>query len=432
MTRRSTIALAASALTIYSGAALADLQYEVEAGVGHSDNITRVADGEIDQTIALLGLDLTWDTKGPRLTADVHVDADYLHYLDDIYDSEVVGTGDAELNFAIVPERLNWNFQDSYGQEITDPFAPVTPETREGVNYFTTGPDFVTRLGQSGVLRLYGSWSSSEYERSPLDSTRVVGGLAIGKKSAGGHDLAFNAVTERIEFDDEINSDFDRDSLYLSYALEASRTDISVEAGYTWLEMENGDKSDDPRFTVSVDRELTNASTLSLTLGTQLTDSSDVLRSAVDSPPVGGSSQVTATSDPYVNDFVTLGWSFVRRRTTINLSVDWEQDTYETQTVLDRTMTMWNASIDRQITPQLSAGLSASLIEEDFDNTTLTTDTTQFGATLNWQLTRAVGLRLVADRYERDSSDGEELQENRVFLSVYFRPVRARASDTTP
>ena len=70
MTRRSTIALVASALTICSGTALADLQYEVAAGIGESNNITRVSDGEIDQTIGLLGLDLTWITNGPRLTAD--------------------------------------------------------------------------------------------------------------------------------------------------------------------------------------------------------------------------------------------------------------------------------------------------------------------------------------------------------------------------
>lgn len=432
MTRRSTIALAASALTICSGTALADLQYEVEAGIGESNNITRVSDDEIDQTIGLLGLDLTWKTNGPRLTADVHVDADYLHYLDDIYDNEVVGTGDAELNFALIPDRLNWNFQDSYGQEISDPFAPVTPETREGVNYFTTGPDFVTRLGQSGVLRLYGSWSSSEYERSLLDSQRVVGGIAVGKKSAGGHDIALNAVTESIEFDDAINTDFDRDSLYLSYALEASRTDISIEAGYTWMEMADGEKTDDPRFTVSVSRELSSASTLALTLGTQLTDSSDVLRSAVDAPPAGGSSQVTATSDPYVNDFVTLGWTFARRRTSINLGVNYEEDTYQTQTVLDRTMTLWNGSIERQITPQLSVGLSASLTEEDFDNTTLTTDTTQFGAMVTWQLTRSVGVRLTGDLYQYDSSDGQDVEENRAFLSIFFRPVRGSANSTTP
>ena len=252
MTRRSTIALAASALTICSGTALADLQYEVEAGIGESNNITRVSDDEIDQTIGLLGLDLTWKTNGPRLTADVHVDADYLalprRHLRQR--SRRHGRCGAELRAHTRPPQLE--FPGQFGQEISDPFAPVTPETREGVNYFTTGPDFVTRLGQSGVLRLYGSWSSSEYERSLLDSQRVVGGIAVGKKSAGGHDIALNAVTESIEFDDAINTDFDRDSLYLSYALEASRTDISIEAGYTWMEMADGEKTDDPRFTVSV------------------------------------------------------------------------------------------------------------------------------------------------------------------------------------
>ena len=133
-----------------------------------------------------------------------------------------------------------------------------------------------------------------------------------------------------------------------------------------------------------------------------------------------------------MNDFVTLGWTFARRRTSINLGVNYEEDTYQTQTVLDRTMTLWNGSIERQITPQLSVGLSASLTEEDFDNTTLTTDTTQFGAMVTWQLTRSVGVRLTGDLYQYDSSDGQDVEENRAFLSIFFRPVRGSANSTTP
>jgi hypothetical protein len=418
MTRRSTIVLAASLATAVSGSAFADLTYTVEAGVGQSDNITRSDSGEIDETIGLAGLELKWDRKGPRLEGDVDIDADYLHYFGGTYDDEVVGSGNALLDFGIIPDSFHWRVQDNYGQELNDPFAPITPETREGVNYFTTGPEFMMRLGQAGILRVSGGYSLSTYETSPLDSERMVGRLAVGRRSGEGKELTLNGVYEEVRFDDEVNTDFDRQSLFLNYVLDAPRTDINLEAGYTWLEPVTGEKSDDPLFNLSIIRDLTTSSTLQLELGTQLTDSSDALRSSV------GGSQVTATSDSYENTTALLGWNFSRNRTTLNLSASWEEDVYETQSLLDRTMFIYNAQLSRRTTPTLTLGLTASLVDEAFDNSDLNTDTLQVGATADWQFARTLGLRLLIERHDRDGSDGSNYTENRIFLSLYLRPAR--------
>jgi hypothetical protein len=418
MTRRSTIVLAASLATAVSGSAFADLTYTVEAGVGQSDNITRSDSGEIDETIGLAGLELKWDRKGPRLEGDVDIDADYLHYFGGTYDDEVVGSGNALLDFGIIPDSFHWRVQDNYGQELNDPFAPITPETREGVNYFTTGPEFMMRLGQAGILRVSGGYSLSTYETSPLDSERMVGRLAVGRRSGEGKELTLNGVYEEVRFDDEVNTDFDRQSLFLNYVLDAPRTDINLEAGYTWLEPVTGEKSDDPLFNLSIIRDLTTSSTLQLELGTQLTDSSDALRSSV------GGSQVTATSDSYENTTALLGWNFSRNRTTLNLSASWEEDVYETQSLLDRTVFMYSLSLSRRTTPTLSLGLTGSLVDEEFENNDLNTDTVQIGVTADWQFARTLGLRLAVDRHDRESSDGTNYTENRAFLSLYLRPAR--------
>ena len=421
MTRRSTIVLAASLATAVSASAFADLTYTVEAGVGHSDNITRADSGEIDETIGLVGLELTWDRTGPRLEGEADIDADFLHYFDGTYDDEVVGSGNALLNFGIIPDSFSWRVQDNFGQELNDPFAPITPETREQVNYFTTGPEFMMRLGQSGILRVHGSYSLSQFETSPLDSERVVAGLAVGRRSGEGKELTLNGVHEEVNFDDEINTDFDRQSLFLSYVLDAPRTDINLEAGYTWLEPVTGEKSDDPLFNLSITRDLTTSSTLQLELATQLTDSSDALRSS------GGGSQVTATSDSYENTSALLGWNFSRNRTTLNLSASWEENIYETQSLLDRTSFIYELSLSRRTTPTLTLGLTGSLVDEEFENNDLNTDSVEIGVTADWQFARTLGLRLTLERSDRESSDGTNYTENRAFLSLYLRPARGAA-----
>jgi hypothetical protein len=428
MRQRSGIALAAGILAV-SSVAYADVQYTVEAGAGHSDNMTRVPDGEVDETIATAGLDLTWNEVRPRLTAEANVNARYFDYLDDTYDSEVVGTADAMLLFGLVPERFTWLVQDSFGQERSDPFAPVTPDTREDVNFFTTGPNVTFRLGSSGVLRLLGRYSASQFERSPLDGDRVGGGFALVRQPSTRSEISLNAFSEQVRFEEEFNNEYDRNSVYLGYSAQGARTDITVEAGYTMLEMENGDEQDSPLLDVEVSRELSPGSTLALAFGTELTDSSDALRSAVDGAPVEGSAGAVASADPYKNRFASLGWNFARRRTTLNLRGRWDEDSYETQTTLDRTSLIWSASIDRQIAPALSVGLAGSLSDEEFDNSGLSADELRYGVTLNWQVARTLALRLVAERFDRDSSDAAgEYVENRIFLTLLFRPAGSRSS----
>jgi hypothetical protein len=416
------IALAAVAGT----PARAELDYSVEAGVGHSDNISRVPAGEIDETIATAGVDLTWNTSRPRLEGEATVDLSYFDYLDNTFGSEVVGTADGSAVFALVPNRLTWLVQDSFGQARGDPFAPVSPENRENVNYFTTGPDLILGLGATGQMRLFGRYSVSAYERSPLDAERLTGGLALARQLSARSEIAFNAVTEQVRFDEEFNTDQDRDSLFLSYSLTGGRTRVQAEAGYTWLEFEDGRESDGALLRVSLNREVSAASSVWLTLGSQLTDAADALRASVSGPIAGGGAgAITSTSDPFEKRSVSAGWTFHRNRTGIDIGVAWDEDEYETQSQFDRTSLVWNASFERNLSPRVTAGVLASLTDEEFDTTGQTADELRYGATLNWQFARTFGLRLLAERYDRDSSDpAGEFVENRVFLTLFYQPRR--------
>ncbi len=414
--------LAVSAALSFSGAAaFADIDYSVEAGVGHSDNLTRVATDEVDETIATAGLDLTWEETRRRLDADVTINLDYFDYLDDTYESEVVGTADANLNFGLIPQRLTWVVRDSFGQALGDPFAPVTPDNRENVNYFTTGPNLSLNVGQTGRLRLFALYSNTDYERSLLDGERKSAGLVFARSPSEASEIALNVLTERIEFDDVPASQYDRHSAFLSLERTGGRIDLSTELGYTVVKPTTGAEFDGPLVRITATREVSTASTLSMTLGTQLTDSSDALRGSI--AGTGGGAIQTAAADPFENKFASLSWNFARRRTVIALGASLVQDRYETQTLFDRTSLNWDASIERKISPRLSAGLQASLINDEFDTTNMSADELRLGATLTWQMARTLGLRFAFDRYDRDSTDSAgQYVENRVFLRLVFRP----------
>ncbi|MBM0106198.1 hypothetical protein JM946_15810 [Steroidobacter sp. S1-65] len=407
---------------LLSSAAHAELQAMLEAGVGHSDNIVRAEVDEVEETIGTIGLQLDWLERTRRIDGEATVDLSYYEYLDNTFESEVVGTANGSLAVAILPERLQWIFEDSFGQAQDDPFAPATPETREDLNYFSTGPDLTVRFGSAGFTRLFGRWSSTTYETSPLDATRTTGGIAFGRRSSPRSELSLNGIAESIDFDSDLNADYDRKSAFISWRVDASRTLLTTEVGYTWLDRDGSDDTTGSALVnIVVTRDLSASSALLLTLGSQLGDTGDSLRSALTGNVVGVGSQITATADPFENRVVSLEYRFRRSRTGFALGASYNDDEYQTQTQFDRTRYVYNAAFSRRLTGTLELELGAALNSEDFVNTGIETDELRFDAGLNWRAFRTLGFRFLVERYVRETADGSgEFQENRAFLTLAY------------
>lgn len=419
--RRACAAASVAAMAVWAPAQ-AEVAATAEVGAGYSDNIGRTATDEANETIGTIGLNLDWREQTRRVRGDATIDLSYFEYLDDTFDSEVVGTGDGSLSLGIFPETLNWVFEDTFGQARSDPFAPVTPDNREDLNYFSTGPDLMMRFGSTGFGRVFGRWSSTSYETSPLDAERTTGGLSVGRRTSPRNELTLNGVVERVEFDQELSPDYDRKSMFVGYRLDASRTLLTADLGYTWLDRDGAeDTSGNALVNITMERDLSASSLLRLTLGSQLGDAGDSLRGALSGEVVGGSNQITATSDPFENRVASLFWQFTRNRTGLSLGASWNEDSYEEQTDFDRTRYSYIAIVSRRLGPTLDVELSASLDNEKFKNVDLDTDETHYAVRFNWRAWRTLGLRLLLEQYDRDTSTGVgEYKESRAFLTLAY------------
>lgn len=428
MRRQQSGSIAAVCALLLGAEARADLTYEVEAGVGHTDNITRVETGETDETLATIGTRVDWTEDTRRLSADVFADLDYVEYLDGTYDGEIVGTADADLNFGIVPDRLIWQVQDSFGQAQSDPFVPVTPENSEYVNYFTTGPDLILNLGPQNSARLFGRYSRTNYEVTDLDGERTAAGLSLIRALSGASKVALNATTDESEFDNPANTGYERRSASLSYDLTGARTTLSTQAGYSWIELDDGTKSGGELFELTLTRVVTNSSTLELTAGSQFSDAGEQLRGITS---VGGSgagpSQVLATTDPFVDRNIAVSWDFRRNRTGVTFGVSYDESEYEEETQFNRNRVAYSASYSRRLQATLTLMLSAYYSQLEYEETDLTFDDLEASLSLTWNLTEHLGLRASIDHYDRGSTQPNgNFDENRAFLAIFYQGGRTR------
>jgi hypothetical protein len=407
------------------------LTYGVDAGIGESDNVTLSPTNKVSQTIAIADADFTVDEKSRLLDVNAKGNFSYLDYLQNAYNSQLIGRFDGVGTVAIVPDRLTWTLSDDFGQAALDPFTPVTPTNIESINYFSTGPDLSTRFGGVNYASLSARYARTEYETSPFNSNRLIGSAALGRDLSAGATVSLHADTNRVMFENTVlNTDFNRTSAFGRYEFHGARTEFSGDAGATNIS-QAGVSTTGALFKVKASRELSAAATLTLTAGRELTDAAASF-STLQSGAIGtiGTAGSTLTSDSYTNNYATLGWSYVRNRTTIRVTGRWEKDTYAGQDTYDLKRPGAEFSVERQLTHALSAQVIGRWYKTDYFNAVVTTadassnyDDGLIGASLSWRHGRGLEIRLRADHDAHEvSAGGGGYHENRVFLTVGYRP----------
>ena len=422
-TARAVTALLATVTVATTSAALgAEFGATIEGGVGHSDNIARTPDQEIDESLGTVGLDLLYHEETRRLNADVLADVSYIDYLDDTFDSEVLGNASANVVLGIAPDRFLWTFDDRFGQIRSNVFAAATPANRENVNVMSTGPDLLFRLGTHNSARLTGRYSRTDFEDTDFDQDSVSGSVSLSHELSGGSSVSLVGETASYEYDaTSRNSDYDRHSAYLSYDVTGSRTTLGVDLGYTVVDFGSEDNNG-LLARLDISRRLSSASTLTFAVGTNFSDAGDAFREAQRQSSDRNDTQSTiATADAFRRRYANLGWTFARNRTEVNLSAGYTEERYERQTSLDRDVLIASASLRRELGRALDLTLSARLEQEEFESG-FDDDDWRAGAEFSWNVGRraVIGLRLF--HFERTSSDpATEYDENQAWLTVGYR-----------
>jgi hypothetical protein len=435
--RRARLAIAAAILlALASGASAQELEYRLSLGGGHSDNIRRTATNEIDEDIASAGLQFSYDARTPRVEADVVGDIAYYDYLDDTYDSEVVGNVYGDAGFAIVPERFIWALSDQFGQVRIDPFLPATADNRENINYFTTGPDLFIGLGSQMRLQLGGRYVSTTYEDSDLDSTTTLGHLALIRLLSDRSQVSLNGRVEQIEYDQsELNADFDDTEAYLRYEVEGARTNLAVDLGYSKLDRDAVEESESGTLVrLELSRRMSGSSTIALSGGREFSTSARAFAAGQGISNTGlGTAPGIQTAEPFTLDYGTIGYTFNRNRTGIAATVSWSKRSYDNNPALDQSLATYAAQYRRELSQRTSLEVGATLTSVKYEPPAADYDELTAGVRFSWRLSQSVSMDLTYD-YSHSSSDASasEYTENRLWLTIGYGRGDPRVTRVSP
>ena len=403
--------------------------WELEAGVAYTDNINRAPDTQADpakdDVIYSAGLNLDWVQQSRRMDADVRGSLFFLDYENNNFKSETLAAVDATLLFRLREEVITWLVQENYGQQIIDQFQPVTPDNRENISFFTTGPRISIPLGSRTFINLRGDFSDINYESRPLDNQRFGSGISLERDLSVNRTMSINVDGDRIEYDNDLrNPPIERYSAYLGFNTEAARNELDVDIG--WNEYEQAGKEGDGLLAdLTWTRRVSQYSNLSLNGGTRISSDGDIFRfnQQLDNDRFGDTDDLQSVSDPFQHDYARLSYNFNKARTRFGVRIFWDLESYESQTALDRTYGGATLDISRELARSWRIRFFGRFVTREYDNVTRQDDDWGAGAEVTWKAGIRTSIRLQIERFERSSNESRnDYAENRAGITFVFSP----------
>ena len=428
-------ALLAAAILLPAVAQAVDVQVAGEAGGGVSDNIGRTAANPRKEAIATVGVQFSVFEASRKVDVDIAGDLAYQDYLRGTYRSEVIGNAGGSLRLQIVEDHLDWMTQDNFGQARRDPLAVPTPDNREYINYFSTGPNVRVNLFSEAKLLLGARYTRVDYETSPLDSTRYSGQLGLERELSAGARVSLNVSDERVEPESRAGvAHYDRQEAYGRYLLEGARGNVALDAGASRVDLPSGAESG-LLLRLALSRKVGSLSTLHLEAGQQSTDSGNAMASGLGSAVLsaGGDRILTQVANPYTQKFARLGWDVTGRRTGLSLSAGFSDDHYGAILGADRQERFASATLTRQFGARLSGSLGYRYLRDEYKSSLANFSESTASAGLAWRLGSQLSVTATAEHANRSAQGGlGSSSENRGWLRLRYGAASVRQPGDVP
>jgi hypothetical protein len=402
-------------------------EYGASLGVGETDNVNLASSHPKAQTLTAANLFFDLIRTGTRLELSALGNFSDIDYLENAYSNQLLGRFDGLANLTLWSNHLTWLVRDDYGDQQIDPLESLNPVNLQRVNVFSTGPNLTLEPTLTSFVKLQALYSRTDYQTSPFNGQSGTGSVTIGHRFSALSSISLVGEVEQLRFDNQIlNPDYQRREYYGDYSLRGARTAIDLQAGAAQAN-DVGTWKSSPLLRVSLTRDVSPFSTVTLAGGRDYTDATGTF-SSLTSGAAGGLpiNPATQTTGNALHTYGNAGWDFSRLRTGIGLTGGWERDEYDRQSIYDVTRGDLELSLNRQLTPALSAAVTADAIREQYSNQGFSDDYGTVGAGLVY---RPGAWMVIYGRYEHEfrrtmgaAAQGFGYDEDRVFIMIGYYP----------
>lgn len=407
---------------------------EAEGGLVRTDNATLTENGSAD-TLAVLGLAADTSRQGSRL--DYHLDSDLalVKYLHEDLQTRPTGYLDGAAELKLVPGLLSWTARDTYTDLVVQPFAPVTPENLESLNYFTTGPSLTLRptLRTTVTVDATYSYTNSGSEAPAyvdLDGHRYAGDARIEHALSNTSSLYVVASSVQTDFRYRVvNTNFTEQNALAGFRFVDGRTIVDLSVGYDRLRA-GPTTPTAGTYRVQLSRVITPSQRVAVHASRQFADSLSLLRLNVDQPVATSAPLQIAAGEPMTYRSIGADWRFEAGRTSFDVAVSDNSQRYTGNQNFNNDIKIVDAFLGRQLSPMLNLGIGLDFQHQDFA-ALVSGPLRQVNAvaSLRWQVGERLGLRFT---YAHNALTPHGYTENQVVVMAYYGLIPAAQLSPVP
>lgn len=417
-----------AALAVMPGTALAArVDYNIDLGMEHNDNVALSPDDGIAQRYLRAGLGFTVTENTSALQAQANGRVEYRNYEDDIFSDTTDGVLSGRVNWIAIPQRLFFTVEDSLSIQPVDALSPDGPGNRQQVNVFSAGPTLLINWSPSFQGQAELRYINSDAEISDqFNSKRVTTALRTIKELSPTRLLSANLQAQKVNFGDDIVArDYDRYDLFVRYSHSLAHFDLGVDVGYSRIGYQHAESRSEPLLRADATWNPTERSHFTGAVSSQFSDTAtDALtgiepNSTLPDNVLTGDAVINAS--PYKVRSLDLGYNYTSTRLNFGVSSYVLNRNYIDSDQFDQDTHGARVDMHWLLRRALTLGLFGNSETIDYTQLNRKDDTVRLGATLRYHLARKWSVALQAERYRRGSTDpGQDVAQNIVYLSISY------------
>lgn len=401
----------------------ADVSYFAGVSIGHYDNLNLENEPVDDDfsTSYLAGITVAEDNV--NLFANIIATGESISYKNETAADENLGSLLAEINWRIKPGQFEWVLTDSFTQTAIDTLASDTPTNRQNVNVFSTGPNYIVRINSRNNLQFEARAENYSFEEN-TDNNRL---FLAGRWS---HDvnssltITLNNEAESTRFEDDIvNTDFERNDVFLELNYANGLNTVDAEYGFTHVSNENIQDIDESRYLFSMTNARTRTSSIRLAYENILSDTGSEVLDLTSGSSGTDTSVGSAANDIFVDEsFILQYFKNVSSGNTV-FEINTTKREYKRQTNLDEKETMalisgtWNLQRADNLLYNIEY-INTQFLDPSFDRED---DDKIYSITYFHRIKRNVNINFEVTSQERISSiQNESYEDLRMILSLNY------------
>lgn len=233
---------AAILLGTSASAQAARIDYSLGLSYLDSDNINLSEDNQTSEGVLSPALRFNASEEGARISLQARGDFEFRNYVHGRYPDEWRNAFAGQLNWSLLPGRLNLVVEDYLSNNPITVRDGNYPGNLQQVNVLIGGPTFFAHISDRTRAQFDLRAASANAEiTNDFDGKRYSAAGKLLHEVDAHRQAGLNAVHSKVEFDDPTaGPDYTRNDLFASYRQTLRKGEATLEAGYSRINHSQG------------------------------------------------------------------------------------------------------------------------------------------------------------------------------------------------